>query len=177
MTLRAQGSRVQRSISAVLDDVDRLLAEHAAPDAALEAVVLQAAARDTPLARPLSRHGYFPGTITAIHQMGDGAAQLPYRATATVRPIAAADKSRVLKMASDLQTVAASFGTLGDFDDPEPLVSGVVDSLLEGDLELTVVAEEAGKSSASLTSMVRSRLRGSRTPRSCSPPPTWACPM
>ncbi len=36
-------------------------------------------------------------------------------------------------MASDLQTVHASFGTLGDFDDPEPLVSGLVDSLLEED--------------------------------------------
>lgn len=145
VTLRAEGSHVEGSVSAVLDDVDRLLAEHAAPDAAREAVVLQAAARDTPLARPLSRHGYFPGTITAIHQLGDGAAQLQHRATATVRPITAADKFRVLKMACDLQTVDASFGTLGDFDDPEPLVSGLVDSLLEGDPELTVVAEEAGE--------------------------------
>lgn len=143
VTLRLHGDRVGEVASALLDGVDRFLASAAPRGEVRHAAVVRVAARDTELVRPLLRHGYAAGTVTAIRT---GRAPSPASAASglRVRRASASDRDRILELATALDAFDAQFGTLGEPEDPAPMLEAFVESMFGGEPDLLVVAESSG---------------------------------
>ncbi len=138
--LRLHGDRIGDLASRLLERVDDYLIDNAPRGNPNHAALVRIAARDVDLVRPLLRHGYAAGTVTALRTVSPDS-DAPFEPGAAIRQARQEDRETLIALATALQKFDASFGTLGEPNELRPLIETLVDSMLEPDSTLLLVAE------------------------------------
>ena len=140
ISLRLHGERVGDLAARLLDGVDEYLVDNAPHGDTDHAALVRIAARDVELVRPLLRHGYAAGTVTALRSVSSSL-DAPAEPGVAVRQARLEEREPLIALATALQKFDASFGTLGEPNELRPLIETLVDSMLEPDSTLLLVAE------------------------------------
>lgn len=137
-SLRICGDSPGAVAAELLDGVDRFVSSVVPRGDTDHAVMVRVAARDTELVKPLLRHGYAAGTVTALRAGIENLAPAQV-AGVHIRSATTTDRDRILELVAALATFDGHFGTLGYPVDS--LVQEFADSLLAGPPGLLLVAE------------------------------------